>query len=237
MNDTFFTVNITDSCNSHAQPYGDIEDPNHSRTFILRASLIHNDRLLTYRESQDLLERADKAHDNVYIKIYPERDPVLYTYDGGQIQKMNFSAYAEAGVEIYFQPGYWVMLQKHFGGDTNYPENWDNIKPHFGFESLLFPARFGEIEDRVLSIAGDSDIYEQALREYSALRIQSVTRGRNARRHVQRIRREASQQRHLNDNRNTVQQHMRGLRARHRATYLTNNLSLPHLTNNLNIKF
>ena len=244
MNPSFFTVNITDSCNSYNQ-LGE----SGSREFILRASLIHNDRLLTYRESQDLFDRADKAYENgtttrevlgdVYIRIYPERDPVLYRYDDGQIQRMRFGAYAPEGLEIHYAPGHWVMLQKqpNSGGDTDYPENWNNINPHFEFESLLFPAHFGEIEHRVLSIAGDSDIYEQALREYSALRLQSVIRGRNARRHVQRIRREERQQRHLNDNRNTVQQYMQGIRARYRNTHSTNNPNLPELKNNLNIKF
>lgn len=122
---------------------------------------------------------------------------------------LNSAVYAPNGIEIYYEPGPWLELQTRNGGDENYPDHWNNINPHFGFQQLLTPAHFGENEGRTLEIIGDDNYYDTFYARYIArtqhnhtwTRFQSIFRGRRARRHVQRLR----EQRHLVQNQNAAQ--------------------------------
>ena len=252
---SFFTIRITDSWAANNQQGG-----TGSRQFKLRARLNHRGIWLTYTQSQTLFASAnlanqvEDAHEvfgDTYIQIFPEDDPILYTeredeYDDNEPyredvwQVLNLAGYAPDGIEIYYEPGSWVELQTRNGGDENYPDHWNNINPHFGFQQLLTPAHFGENESRTVSFLGNDGIYEEALelitqrRANAARRLQSIFRGRRARRHVQRLR---EQQRHLRHMRDDAQEAQQLHRNNNRGQGGQDMDDLSHLIDNIKLKF
>lgn len=245
---SFFTFRLTDSWAADNQLGG-----HGSREFILRARLNHNGRWLTYAESRALFNQ--RGFGDTYIQIFQRFDPILYTereveYDdnGDEIehipvwQVLNSAVYAPNGIEIYYEPGHWVGLQTRNGGDENYPDHWNNINPHFGFQQLLTPAHFGEHEGRTLEIVGDDNYYDTFYARYIArtqhnhtwTRFQSIFRGRRARRHVQRLR---EQGQHLVQNQNAAQHAQEVSRANNRGQRGPDMDDLPHLIYNIKLKF
>jgi hypothetical protein len=270
MNPSFFTITITDSWFTSNQLGG-----GGSRVFILRACLNHNGRWLNYRESQSLFARADNARGNArevfgdtYIKIFPEVDPILYMeneyeYDDENEneydwQVLNLLGYAPRGIIIRYAPGPWVDLQtldaigRNHADDsenTNYPDHWNNIEPHFGFEQLLTPRHFGENESRSVEIVGDGNYYDTFYARHIArtqhnhtwTRFQSIFRGRRARnrhqgevQHMNHYRAEQAHYRYLNN----IREEARQVRQQSRAINRSHNPNdCPHLIDNLKIKF
>ena len=254
---SFFTIRITDSWAANNQQGG-----TGSRQFKLRARLNHRGIWLTYTQSQalfasaNLANQVEDAHEvfgDTYIQIFPEDDPILYTeredeYDDNEPyredvwQVLNLAGYAPDGIEIYYEPGPWVELQTRNGGDENYPDHWNNINPHFGFQQLLTPAHFGEHEGRTLEIVGDDNYYDTFYARYIArtqhnhtwTRFQSIFRGRRARRHVQRLR---EQQRHLRHMRDDAQEAQQLHRNNNRGQRGQDMDDLSHLIDNIKLKF
>ena len=224
-----FTIKITDSWMSSNQMGG-----HGAHEIIFRACLNHNGRWINYRHDLEPITWG-----NTYIQLYPEDDTIYYRhidheFDADDLpfqyvwREMEFNEYAPDGISIYYEPGPWVELQTPgYGGERNYPQHWNNVRPHWGFERLLTPRHFGENVFRSMEIIGDDNYYSFNMfkhedNEPRLIRFQSLFRGYLSRkRHASAIER--------------MRERMRRYRIRRASR--TDNLNLPHFTDNLNIKF
>ena len=197
---------------------------------------------------------------DTYIQIFPQVNPILYMEredeydDNGDEneyvwQVLNLPGYAPDGIIIRYAPGPWVELQTRHGGNTNYPDYWNNINPHFGFEQLLTPSHFGENESRSVEIVGDDNYYDTFYARHIArtrhnhtwTRFQSIVRGRRARNrhqaqvhHMNHYRAEQAHLQHLARMREEAEEARRRHRAENRGQPMDN---MPHLIDNIKLKF